>query len=75
MTDPRYDKLASLLVNYSAALKNGDRILLDMIDVPDEFTVSLIRAVRAVGATPFVETRHGRVAREQLMGVTESQAA
>ena len=26
-----------------------------MIDVPDEFTVELIRAVRAAGATPFVE--------------------
>jgi aminopeptidase len=75
MTDPRYDKLASLLVDYSAALKKGDRILLDMIDVPDEFTVALIRAVRAAGAIPFVETRHGRVAREQLMGVTEAQAA
>ena len=54
MTDPRYTKLAKLLVNYSTALKKGDRILLDMIDVPDEFTVEMIRAVRAAGATPFV---------------------
>ena len=75
MTDPRYTKLAKLLVNYSTALKKGDRILLDMIDVPDEFTVELIRAVRAAGATPFVETRHTRVGREQLLGMTEAQAA
>ena len=75
MNDPRYSKLAKLLVNYSTALKKGDRILLDMIDVPDEFTVELIRAVRAAGATPFVETRHTRVGREQLLGVTEKQAA
>ncbi len=75
MTDPRYTKLAKLLVNYSTALKKGDRILLDMIDVPDEFTVELIRAVRAAGATPFVETRHTRVGREQLLGITEAQAA
>ena len=74
MTDPRYTKLARLLVNYSTALKKGDRILLDMIDVPDEFTVELIRAVRAAGATPFVETRHTRVGREQLLGITEQQA-
>jgi aminopeptidase len=74
MTDPRYTKLAKLLVNYSTALKKGDRILLDMIDVPDEFTVELIRAVRAAGATPFVETRHTRVGREQLLGITEAQA-
>ena len=75
MTDPRYTKLAQLLVNYSTALKKGDRILLDMIDVPDEFTVELIRAVRAAGATPFVETRHTRVGREILLGITEAQAA
>jgi aminopeptidase len=75
MTDPRYSKLAKLLVNYSTALKKGDRILLDMGDVPDAFTIELIRAVRAAGATPFVETRHSRVIREQLLGITEDQAA
>ena len=74
MTDPRYTKLAKLLVNYSTELKKGDRILLDMIDVPDEFTVELIRAVRAAGATPFVETRHTRVGREQLLGLSAAQA-
>ena len=36
MTDPRYTKLAKLLVNYSTQIKKGDRALLDMIDVPDE---------------------------------------
>ena len=75
MTDPRYTKLARLLVNYSTALKKGDRILLDMIDVPDEFTVEMIRAVRAAGATPFVETRHTRVGRELLLGTNEKHAA
>ena len=75
MTDPRYTKLAKLLVNYSTALKKGDSILLDLIDVPDEFAIELIRAVRAANATPFVETRHTRVGREQLIGMTPEQAA
>ena len=75
MTDPRYTKLAKLLANYSCSLEKGDRILLDMIDVPDEFTVEMVRAVRKAGATPFVETRHTRVGREQLLGMTEAQAA
>jgi aminopeptidase len=74
MTDPRYTKLAKLLVNYSTALKKGDRILLDMIDVPDEFTIELIRAARAAGAAPFVETRHTRVGREMLRDISEAQA-
>ncbi|HLP76449.1 MAG TPA: aminopeptidase [Candidatus Paceibacterota bacterium] len=74
MTDPRYTKLAKLLVEYSTELKKGERILLDVIDVPDEFTIELIRAVRAVGAIPIVETRHTRVGRELLRGTTEPHA-
>ena len=35
MNDPRFKKLADLLVNYSTTLKKGERILLEMIDVPD----------------------------------------
>lgn len=75
MTDPRYTKLAKLLVEYSTALKKGERILLDMIDVPDEFTVELIRAVRAAGAIPVVEVRHTRVIREILRGTNEAHAS
>ena len=75
MTDPRYTKLARLLVNYSTEIKKGDRALLDMIDVPDEMAIALIRAVREAGGTPFVETRHTRVGREQLLGASAKQAA
>jgi aminopeptidase len=75
MTDPRYTKLAKLLVNYSTALKKGDRILLDMIDVPDEFSIELVRAVRAAGGTPLVEVRHTRVSRELLMEMNDQHAA
>lgn len=74
MTDPRYQKLAKLLVEYSTALKKGDRILLDIYDVPDEFTIELIRAVRHAGAIPVVETRHTRITRELLRDATEAQA-
>ncbi|HVY72007.1 MAG TPA: aminopeptidase [Verrucomicrobiae bacterium] len=74
MTDPRYAKLAKLLARYSTALVKGDRILLDLIDVPDEFAVELIRAVRDVGAIPIVETRHTRITREILRGTNEAHA-
>jgi aminopeptidase len=75
MTDPRYKKLARLLAEYSTELKRGDRVLLDMIDVPDAFTIELVRAVRAAGATPLVEVRHTRVSRELLLEVNDRQAA
>lgn len=75
MTDPRYTKLAKLLVNYSTKISKGDKALLDLIDVPDEFSVELIRAVRAAGGVPFIEARHTRISREMLRDVTEAQAA
>ncbi|HEV8541686.1 MAG TPA: aminopeptidase, partial [Verrucomicrobiae bacterium] len=74
MTDPRFTKLAKLLVGYSTELMKGDKILLDMIDVPDEFTVELIRAVRETGAIPLVETRHTRVSREVVLDTSEGHA-
>ena len=75
MTDPRYTKLARLLVDYSTALKKGDNVLLDLIDVPDEFSVELMRAARKVGATPLVEIRHSRVTREVVRNTNEKHAA
>jgi aminopeptidase len=75
MTDPRFRKLADLLANYSTQLKKGERILLDMIDVPDEFTVELMRSVRRAGATPLVETRHTRVLREVQMDTNAKHAS
>src|SRR4029077_9950413 len=74
MTDPRYKKLATLLVEYSTGLKRGDRVLLDMIDVPDEFSIELMRAVRAAGALPLVEVRHTRITREILRETNEAHA-
>jgi aminopeptidase len=75
MTDLRYKKLAKLLVNYSTQVKKGDRALLDLIDVPDEFSIELMRAVRAAGGTPLVEVRHTRISRELLLKMTGRQAA
>lgn len=74
MTDPRYTRLAELLVSYSMELRKGEKVLLDMIDVPDEFTVEMIRAVRSIGAIPLVETRHTRVTREVLLGTDAEHA-
>ncbi|MBL9128357.1 MAG: aminopeptidase [Verrucomicrobiales bacterium] len=74
MTDPRYTKLARLLVEYSTKVRPGDVVLLDMTDVPDEFTIELMRAVREAGGTPLVEVRHTRISREVLRGTDETHA-
>ena len=75
MTDPRCRKLAKLLVEFSTQVKKGDRVLLDLIDAPDEFSIELLRAVRAAGGTPLVEIRHTRVTRELMLGTNAQHAA
>ena len=75
MTDPRFTKLANLLINYSTRVKKGDRVLLDMTDVPDEMSVELLRAVRAAGGTPLIDVRHSRVTREILRGTDDQHAS
>ena len=75
MSDPRYLKLAKILIEYSTALQAGDKVLLDLVDVPDEFSVALMRAARAAGGIPLVEVRHSRVTREVLLGTDAAHAA
>ena len=67
-------KLAKLLVEYSTALKKGERALVDAIDIPDEFTIELVRAIRKTGAIPLVEVRHTRVNRELVRETDEKHA-
>jgi aminopeptidase len=74
MTDPRYRKLADLLVRYSTSVKKGERVLLDMIDVPDEFAIQLMRAVRRAGGIPLIEVRHTRITREVIRDTNDEHA-
>jgi len=73
MHDPRFDKLANSLTGYSIALQRGDKVLLDVIDLPSEMTVALIRAALAAGALPFVNIQQGRVNREMLRNADAAQ--
>ena len=64
MNDPRYDQLANLLARFSVRLKKGEKVLIDAFEIPDEMTISMIRAVRALGAVPLVQVHHARISRE-----------
>jgi aminopeptidase len=73
MHDPRFDKLAALLVEYSTRLKRNETVLIEAFDVPDEMTVALIRAVRKAGAIPFVQVQRAQVNRELALKASERQ--
>ncbi|HEY2614419.1 MAG TPA: aminopeptidase [Chthoniobacterales bacterium] len=73
MHDPRFDKLARVLVEYSTRLKRNETVLIESFDVPDEMTVALVRAARKAGAIPFPQIQRARVNRELALKATERQ--
>ena len=73
MHDPRIDQLARQLVRYSTNLKRGEKVLVDLYDVPEEVGIALVREARGRGAIPFVTVNSLRVSRELLRGATDEQ--
>lgn len=71
--DPRYIKLARVLTRFSTRLKQGEKVLIHVSDVPDEMVVALIRETRACGAIPFVNLQHARISREMLLHCEQEQ--
>ena len=69
MQDVRFEKLASLLVNYSIDLKPDEKVLIESFDAPDEMTIALVRAARKAKAIPFVQVQRARVTRELALEI------
>ena len=55
MLDPRVEKLAENLVNYSLKVKKGEKVLIELFDTDSQIAVELVKKVYAVGGQPFVE--------------------
>ena len=71
MHDTRYTSLAKLLVQYSTRVTKGDRVLIDVADIPDEFTIELMRQVRKAKGLAFVNIRHSKLSREIVKGASK----
>lgn len=73
MPDPRYHKLAQQLASHSTELQSGERVLIELFDVPSEMGVALLQAVRELGAIPYISIYDSRIQREILRECTEEQ--
>lgn len=73
MLDPRFDRLAEVLIDFSTRLQKEQKVLIDCFDTPSEMVVSLIRKARAKGAVPLVNLQSNAVSREMLLGAEEDQ--
>lgn len=73
MHDPRYTRLANVLIHHSCRVKPGDKVLVEAFDIPTDFTVELVRAIAEAGGLPLVSTYHQPVLRALYRTATEEQ--
>ncbi len=67
MHDPRNDKLAEIIVNYSLKLKAGEKVLIQGNGLSTEPLIrSIIRAAKTVGALPVYKIENQKTQREWL---------
>ena len=73
MHDIRLEQLADQIVNYSLRIAPGERVLIELTDIPDEAGSAIIKAIRKRGASPFLRINHSCLTREMLSGATDAQ--
>lgn len=71
--DPRIERLADVLVNYSTKVQPGEQVLVEAFGIDNALVRALVRAIHAAGGRPFVNLRDHQVIRELLLSATEEQ--
>ncbi|MDP1779533.1 MAG: aminopeptidase [Anaerolineales bacterium] len=74
MFDPRWQQLAEILVNYSTAVKKGERVLITMMEI-DTFPLmrTVYDAVIKAGGLPFVEFQSAYLERDLIKHGSKEQ--
>ena len=73
MADPRYQRLADIIVHHSCAVGAGDKVLIEAFDMPERFLEVLIDAIAAAGGHPLCVTKSNRVLRALYRNATPEQ--
>lgn len=73
MIDPRLEKLADLLVNYSVKTKKGERVLIQNNNAEPAFVSALVKEIHKAGALAFVDLHERSVDRALFMDGPEEQ--
>jgi aminopeptidase len=69
MRDPRVDRLAEILLDYSVAIKPGENLLIELMGAGIPLTEALIRGAYQRKARPFVQVREARLQRLLLQEI------
>ncbi len=71
MKDPRIEKLAKNLINYSINLQKGEKVLIENFGLQKELVTALVKEAYVAGGYPFVLLKDNEVDRALLMGAEE----
>ncbi len=73
MMDPRFERLADVLIGYSTELKEGEKVLIEAFDIPPEMVVALVRRAVEAGGIPLVTVKQNLILRDLYIQATEEQ--
>jgi aminopeptidase len=73
MKDPRIEKLAKNLINYSVRLQKGEKVLIENFGLQRELVTALVKEAYAAGGYPFVSLKDHQVDRALLIGAQDEQ--
>lgn len=74
MKDPRIEKLANSLINYSVALKPGEKILIEVTGSALPLAQALVQQAYKAGGVPFISEVNHTLMRELLKEFSAEQA-
>jgi aminopeptidase len=72
MPDPRWGKLADVLIDYSITLKEGEVVVINYREVPDEMIAILIKKVYERGGIPLLVSMSQKVLRAYLKDINDA---
>lgn len=73
MLDPRLERLADVLVNYSTKVQPGENVLVEAFGIDNALVRAIVQKIHNAGGRPFVNLRDNQVTRELIMNATEEQ--
>ncbi len=73
MKDPRINKLADVLVNFSCKVQSGEKVWIDLKGIDNLLGEALADAVFAAGGLPYIRVTDNKIQRRLMMGYTKEQ--
>lgn len=73
LKDPRLQKMAEGLINYSVKLKPGEKILIEVIDSGIPLALAVVKEAYRVGGAPFITVRNKQLDRQIMLEASGEQ--